>query len=104
MQVHVLLNPTLDKFGEAQKLLEPNLLYVQGELSGDGERIGSLVWGSGDLSEPQMFSSLIGPSLPTIVSLVFFVLFFSLTYALAVCFTVKFFVERKYKSLMHQLK
>ncbi|XP_020104023.1 AT-rich interactive domain-containing protein 4-like [Ananas comosus] len=69
LEVHVLLNPTLDKFGEAQKLLEPNLLYVQGELSGDGERIGSLVWGSVDLSEPQMFSSLIGPSLPTIVYL-----------------------------------
>lgn len=78
MQVHVLLNPTLDKFGEAQKLLEPNLLYVQGELSGDGERIGSLVWGSVDLSEPQMFSSLIGPSLPTIVSFIF--LFFFLSY------------------------
>nr|CAD1838055.1 unnamed protein product [Ananas comosus var. bracteatus] len=45
LEVHVLLNPTLDKFGEAQKLLEPNLLY------------------------PQMFSSLIGPSLPTIVYL-----------------------------------
>lgn len=81
MQVHVLLNPTLDKFGEAQKLLEPNLLYVQGELSGDGERIGSLVWGSIDLSEPQMFSSLIGPSLPTIVSLFFLFFFFSYLYS-----------------------
>jgi len=42
-------------------------LYFQGERL-ENEEIGSLVWGSVDMSDPQMLSSLIGPALPTIVS------------------------------------
>lgn len=67
MQVQTLINPTFDKFREAQKLAEPNILYFQGERL-ENEDIGSLAWGSEDMSEPQTLSSLIGPALPTIVS------------------------------------
>jgi hypothetical protein len=67
----VLVNPTLDKFREAQKIIHPSLLYFRGQQSEAEEEIGPLIWGSVDLSEPQTLSSLIGPSLPTIVSIVF---------------------------------
>ncbi|XP_072992047.1 AT-rich interactive domain-containing protein 4-like isoform X1 [Typha latifolia] len=69
LEVHVLVNPTIDKFRDAQASVEPNLLYVQGEQLECEEEIGSLVWGSVDVSEPEMFCSLISPSLPTIVYL-----------------------------------
>lgn len=68
MQVRTLVNPTLDKIRDVQKSLDPNILYFQGEKLENEEEIGSLVWGTVDVSEPQIFSSLIGPSLPTIVS------------------------------------
>lgn len=68
MQVHTLVNPTLDSFRNAQKSLEPNILYFQGEQLENEEDIGMLVWGDLDVSEPEMFSSLIVPPLPTIVS------------------------------------
>lgn len=67
MQIQTLVNPTFDKFREALKLAEPNILYFQGERH-ENEEIGSLIWGSVDMTDPQILSSLIGPALPTIVS------------------------------------
>lgn len=67
MQAHTLVNPSTDKFRDVQKSVNPNFLYVQGELHGDEGRIGSVVWPDKDLSDPTEFSSLIGSSLPTIV-------------------------------------
>lgn len=67
MQAHTLVNPSIDKFRDIQKSVNPNFLYVQGELHGDEGQIGSVIWPNKDLSDPTEFSSLIGPSLPTIV-------------------------------------
>ncbi|KAJ4814603.1 AT-rich interactive domain-containing protein 4 [Rhynchospora pubera] len=69
LEVNVLVNPTLDKFREAQKMISPSLLYFRGQQSEVEEEIGPLIWSSVDLSEPEILSSLIGPSLPTIVYL-----------------------------------
>ncbi|XP_072988208.1 AT-rich interactive domain-containing protein 4-like isoform X1 [Typha latifolia] len=69
LEVTSLVNPTFDKFCEAQRLVQPNFLYCQGEQLEDEEEIGSLIWGEVDASEPQLFSSLISPPLPTIVYL-----------------------------------
>lgn len=66
----MLVNPSLDKFREAQKIIHPSLLYFRGQQSEAEEEIGPLIWDFIDLSEPQMLSSLIGPSLPTIVSII----------------------------------
>ena len=67
MQVHTLFNPTPEQFLEAQRVVQPNFLYIQGEQLEDDE-IGSLVWGDADVSDPQAFSTLICPPFPTIVS------------------------------------
>lgn len=69
LEVHKLINPTVDKFREAQRLLEPSFFYFQGELLDNEEEIGSLVWGNVDVSDPQSLCSLIGPLLPTIIYL-----------------------------------
>lgn len=67
MQVHTLFNPTPDSFRDAQKSLEPNILFFQGQQLENEEEIGNLVWEDLDVSEPEMFASLIAPP-PTIVS------------------------------------
>lgn len=67
IQVHTLINPSVEKFGEAQQAVQPNLLYLQGQQL-ENEEIGSLAWGGTDLSDPQMLCSLISPPFPTIVS------------------------------------
>ena len=67
MQVHMLINPSVEQFREAQQAVQPNLLDLQGQQL-DNEEIGSLVWGDTDLSDLQTFSSLISPPFPTIVS------------------------------------
>nr|CAD1825493.1 unnamed protein product [Ananas comosus var. bracteatus] len=69
LEVHVLVNPSFEKFSEAQRLLQPNFLYCQGEQLENAEEIGSLMWGIIDASDPETFSSLINPPLPTIVYL-----------------------------------
>jgi len=69
LEAHTLVNPSIDKFRDIQKSVNPNFLYVQGEHHGDEGQIGSVVWPNKDLSDPTEFSSLIGPSLPTIVYL-----------------------------------
>ncbi|KAF8769423.1 hypothetical protein HU200_006452 [Digitaria exilis] len=68
LEVHTLINPSVEQFGEAQQAVQPNLLYLQGQQLENGE-IGSLAWGDTDLSDPQTFCSLISPPFPTIVYL-----------------------------------
>ena len=68
MQVHTLLNPTPEQFLEAQRSVQPNFLYIQGQQLEDEKEIGSLVWGDADMSDPQSFICLISPPFPTIVS------------------------------------
>ena len=68
MQVHTLFNPTPEQFLEAQRVVQPNFLYIQGQQLEDEKEIGSLVWGDTDMSDPQSFISLISPPFPTIVS------------------------------------
>jgi hypothetical protein len=67
MQVHMLINPTVDQFLEAQRALQPRFMYLQGQQLDNEEKIGTLVWGDADVSDPQIFSSLIRPPFPTIV-------------------------------------
>lgn len=68
LEVHTLINPSVEQFREAQQAVQPNLLYLQGQQL-ENEEIGSLVWGDTDLSDLQTFSSLISPPFPTIVYL-----------------------------------
>lgn len=68
LEIQTLVNPTFDKFREAFRLAEPNILYFQGERL-ENEKIGSLVWAGVDVSDPHTLCLLIGPTLPTIVYL-----------------------------------
>ncbi|VAI32568.1 unnamed protein product [Triticum turgidum subsp. durum] len=68
LEVHTLVNPTPEQFLEAQRLVQPNFFYIQGQQLED-EEIGSLVWGDADMSDPQSFVCLISPPFPTIVYL-----------------------------------
>ncbi|KAL5206663.1 hypothetical protein ABZP36_034872 [Zizania latifolia] len=69
LEVHTLFNPTPEQFLEAQRVVQPNFLYIQGQQLEDEKEIGSLVWGDNDISDPQAFSCLISPPFPTIVYL-----------------------------------
>ncbi|XP_006661267.1 AT-rich interactive domain-containing protein 4 [Oryza brachyantha] len=69
LEVHTLFNPTPEQFLEAQRMVQPNFLYIQGQQLEDEKEIGSLVWGDNDVSDPQAFSCLISPPFPTIVYL-----------------------------------
>ncbi|KAL5232406.1 hypothetical protein ABZP36_031182 [Zizania latifolia] len=69
LEVHTLINPTVDQFREAQHAVQPNLMYLQGQQLENEKEIGTLVWGDADVSDAQMFSSLISPPFPTIVYL-----------------------------------
>uniref|UniRef100_A0A0E0D3C9 Uncharacterized protein n=1 Tax=Oryza meridionalis TaxID=40149 RepID=A0A0E0D3C9_9ORYZ len=69
LDVHTLINPTVDQFLEAQRALQPRFIYLQGQLLDNEEEIGTLVWGDADVSDPQTFSSLICSPFPTIVYL-----------------------------------
>jgi hypothetical protein len=66
-QVHTLYNPTPEQFLEAQRVVQPNFFYIQGQRLEDEKEIGSLVWGDVDMSDPQSFICLISPPFPTIV-------------------------------------
>jgi len=48
--------------------VHPVFLYLQGQQQENEKEIGTLVWGDTDLSDPQMFVSLITPPFPTMVS------------------------------------
>ncbi|KAL5201405.1 hypothetical protein ABZP36_035759 [Zizania latifolia] len=69
LEVHTLFNPIPEQFLEAQRVVQPNFLYIQGQQLEDEKEIGSLVWGDNDVSDPQAFSCLISPPFPTIVYL-----------------------------------
>ncbi|KAF0899775.1 hypothetical protein E2562_024093 [Oryza meyeriana var. granulata] len=47
LEVHTLINPTVDQFLEAQRAVQPNLMYLQGQQLENEEEIGSLVHLSG---------------------------------------------------------
>ncbi len=85
MQVHTLINPTVDQFLEAQRALQPRFMYFQGQQLDKEEEIGRLVWGDADVSDPQIFSSLICPPFPTIVSTK--LCWFSMYYIILSCLT-----------------
>ncbi|URD82290.1 ARID BRIGHT DNA-binding domain-containing protein [Musa troglodytarum] len=69
LEVHTLVNPSVDSFREAQISLKPNILYFQGSQLENEEEIGTLVLGDLDVSEPDMFCALVDPPLPTTVYL-----------------------------------
>ncbi|XP_020582386.1 LOW QUALITY PROTEIN: AT-rich interactive domain-containing protein 4-like [Phalaenopsis equestris] len=69
LEVHTLTNPTFDNFRATQRALEPSILFFQGEQLENEEEIGSIVWETTDVSEPQTLSSLLSPPLPIIVYL-----------------------------------
>uniref|UniRef100_A0ACD5XLL7 Uncharacterized protein n=1 Tax=Avena sativa TaxID=4498 RepID=A0ACD5XLL7_AVESA len=69
LEVHTLINPTPEQFLEAQRVVQPNFFYIQGQQLEDEKEIGSLVWGDADMSDPQSFICLISPPFPTIVYL-----------------------------------
>uniref|UniRef100_A0A0E0EKT6 Uncharacterized protein n=1 Tax=Oryza meridionalis TaxID=40149 RepID=A0A0E0EKT6_9ORYZ len=75
LEVHTLINPTVDQFLEAQLALQPRFMYLQGQQLDNEEKIGTLVWGDADVSDPQIFSSLIRPPFPTIVAYATFQLY-----------------------------
>uniref|UniRef100_A0A0D3H0Y9 Uncharacterized protein n=1 Tax=Oryza barthii TaxID=65489 RepID=A0A0D3H0Y9_9ORYZ len=54
---------------DAQRALQARFMYFQGQQLDKEEEIGRLVWGDADVSDPQIFSSLICPPFPTIVYL-----------------------------------
>uniref|UniRef100_A0A0D9X8H9 Uncharacterized protein n=1 Tax=Leersia perrieri TaxID=77586 RepID=A0A0D9X8H9_9ORYZ len=68
LEVHTLINPTIEQFWEAQQN-QPNLIYIQGQQLENEEEIGTLIWGDVDVSDPQMFCLLISPPFPTMVYL-----------------------------------
>ena len=76
MQVQVLSNPSTDEFRRVVESTEPNFVYLQGEQQPGAftEEIGSLVWGDVDLSTPEALCRLFGSTLPTIVSVYFFII------------------------------
>lgn len=67
LEVHTLINPTVDEFLEAQRALQPRFMYLRGQQLDNEEEIGTLVWRDADVSDPQILSSLIRPPFPTIV-------------------------------------
>ncbi|KAK3121856.1 hypothetical protein QOZ80_8BG0661870 [Eleusine coracana subsp. coracana] len=69
LEVHTLINPSVEQFRETQRAVQPNLLYIQGQQLENEKEIGTLVWGDTDLSDPEAFGSLISPPFPAIVYL-----------------------------------
>ncbi|XP_039018714.1 AT-rich interactive domain-containing protein 4-like [Hibiscus syriacus] len=69
LEVQLLNDPSIDEFRQVLESLEPNIVYLQGELNVDREEIGSLVWGDVDLSTPEALCELFGSTLPTTVYL-----------------------------------
>eukprot|EP00262_Sarcandra_glabra_P011860 TRINITY_DN2932_c0_g6_i1.p1 TRINITY_DN2932_c0_g6~~TRINITY_DN2932_c0_g6_i1.p1 ORF type:complete len:774 (+),score=118.28 TRINITY_DN2932_c0_g6_i1:178-2499(+) len=69
LEVQTLTNPTIDEFRSALESSEANFVYLQGEQLLNEEEIGSLVWGSVDLSTAEAITAIFGPTLPTTVYL-----------------------------------
>lgn len=68
-EARTLLNPTIDEFQDVQSATCPDILYFQGQQLESEEELGSLIWGTTDVTDPEFFISLIVHPLPTIVYL-----------------------------------
>lgn len=69
LEARTLENPTIDQFQDVQSATCPDILYFQGQQLESEEELGSLMWGSTDVTDPELFISLIVPPLPKIVYL-----------------------------------
>ncbi|XP_050217069.1 AT-rich interactive domain-containing protein 4 [Mercurialis annua] len=69
LEVQVLTSPSTDEFRRVVQSSEPNIVYLQGELTEDDEEVGSLRWGDADLSTSEDLCDLFGSSLPQTVYL-----------------------------------
>jgi len=70
-----LIKPSTDELGRALEQLQPDFVYLQGQLQEDRGEIGPLVWEDFDLSAPEALCGLFGSKLPNTVSLVWMILF-----------------------------
>lgn len=69
LEVQTLIDPTFDQFEDVQRAMCPDILYFQGQQLEREEELGSLLWGTIDVSEPELFSSFIVPPFPNLVYL-----------------------------------
>lgn len=67
LQFQVLNNPTTEEFQVAINSSAPDIVYLQGEQSGDSDEVGPLVLGYADYSTPDALLTLFGSTLPTTV-------------------------------------
>lgn len=63
----MLNNPTSEEFQVAINSSVPDIVYLQGEQSGDSDEVGPLVLGYADFSTPDALITLFGSTLPTTV-------------------------------------
>ncbi|XP_078429531.1 ARID/BRIGHT DNA-binding domain-containing protein isoform X2 [Wolffia australiana] len=68
LEVHTIVDPTIDRFREVLKSTDPNIIYFQGERL-ENEEIGSLVWNGSNMWDPSVICPLITPPFATIVYL-----------------------------------
>jgi len=64
-----LIKPSTDELGRALEQLQPDFVYLQGQLLEDRGEIGTLAWDF-DLSSPETLCGLFGSKLPNTVSVV----------------------------------
>ncbi|KAL0912206.1 hypothetical protein M5K25_018166 [Dendrobium thyrsiflorum] len=69
LEARTLINPTIDQFQDVLSAECPDILYFQGQKLESEEEIGSLMWGTTDVTDTDFFVSLIIPPLPSIVYL-----------------------------------
>ncbi|WVZ19108.1 hypothetical protein V8G54_006430 [Vigna mungo] len=69
LEVKLLIKPNTDELGRALEQLQPDFVYLQGQLLEDRGEIGTLVWEDFDLSSPEALCGLFGSKLPNTVYL-----------------------------------
>ncbi|CAH8361983.1 unnamed protein product [Eruca vesicaria subsp. sativa] len=69
IKFQVLNNPTSEEFQVAFNSSAPDIVYLQGEQSGDSDEVGPLVFGCTDFSTPDALLTLFGSAIPTAVYL-----------------------------------
>uniref|UniRef100_A0A1J3H7X8 AT-rich interactive domain-containing protein 4 n=1 Tax=Noccaea caerulescens TaxID=107243 RepID=A0A1J3H7X8_NOCCA len=69
LKFQVLNSPTTEEFQVAINSSAPEIVYLQGEQSGDSDEVGPLVLGYADYSTPDALVTLFGSTLPTTVYL-----------------------------------
>ncbi|ESW10605.1 hypothetical protein PHAVU_009G223200 [Phaseolus vulgaris] len=69
LEVKLLIKPNTDELGRALEQLQPDFVYLQGQLLEDRGEIGPLVWEDFDLSAPEALCGLFGSKLPNTVYL-----------------------------------